>query len=199
MEDVAGIAAASLGQIVEGYAVVFGAKNKINLRTLEMKERRNFLNFVQKARKCVERHFGPTVMFEHGACSAGTNVSCGVDRMHVHLVPCNGHTLIEEIEKKYNCCAITATIEQMLEKLNDWENDRPYFWIDDGAQVFLFAYGEKRESQVVRRAIAKQFGKGECWNWREYPTQEAAEDVAKILLADSERLHPLDQLQAALA
>jgi hypothetical protein len=122
-------------------------------------------------------------MFEHGACSAGTNVSCGVDRMHVHIVPFSAGSLIEEIEKVYKCCAITETVEDMLKKLNDW-NDRPYFWINDGNNVYLFSYGEKRESQVVRRAIANLTGKDELWNWREYPTQEIAEKIAKELSAE---------------
>jgi hypothetical protein len=182
LQDAGNVAVASLGQIVEGYAVVFGNEHQINLRSLKLIERRDFLDFVLKVRQHIELHFGSTIMFEHGACSPGTRVSCGVDRMHVHVVPFDGSSLIESIEKKYRCLAITATVEQMLEKMSDWQNDRPYFWIDEGSHVFLFSYGEKRESQVVRRAIAEQAGMGSRWNWREFPTQDAAERLTKKLL-----------------
>ena len=78
----------------------------------------------------------------------------------------------------------SSTIEQMLDELSSWETGRPYFWIEDRSGVFLFSYGEKRESQVVRRVIANQVGMDDRWNWREFPTQEEAECVAKELLTD---------------
>jgi diadenosine tetraphosphate (Ap4A) HIT family hydrolase len=181
MEGAEGIAVASLGQIIEGYAVVFGPAHQINLRDIDKDERQNFLNFVQKVRQRVEHHFDSTVMFEHGACSPGTNVSCGVDRMHVHIVPMDGVSLIEELGKRYKRVAIFETVEEMLCNMCTWEKDHPYFWVENEGQVFLFAYGEKRESQVVRRAIAAQVGLSRQWNWREFPTQELAEKVAKRL------------------
>jgi hypothetical protein len=70
----------------------------------------------------------------------------------------------------------------MLEILHYWDYETPYFWIEDAHGVFLFSYGEKRESQVVRRVIAHQIGMDDRWNWREYPTPEAAERVARELL-----------------
>jgi diadenosine tetraphosphate (Ap4A) HIT family hydrolase len=182
MEDASGIAAASLGQIVEGYAVVFGRENCISLRSLEKDDQREFLHFVRTVRQRVEQHFGPTIMFEHGAACAGTNVSCGVNRIHVHVVPYTGRPLNKEIAKTFRCVATTSTIEQMLERLSSWETDTPYFWVEEGSEVFLFSYGEKRESQVVRRIIAQQVGMENRWNWREHPTQEAAEWVARELL-----------------
>lgn len=182
MENASSIAAASLGQIVEGYAVVFGREDRISLRSLENDDRRDFLRFVRTARQCVGQHFGSTVMFEHGASCAGTNVSCGVNRIHVHIVPYTGRPLNTEIEKAFQCTAISSTIEQMLETLSAWESNSPYFWIEEGGKVFLFSYGEKRNSQVVRRVIAQQVGMDDRWNWREYPTQEAAESVARELL-----------------
>src|SRR6267154_944304 len=197
MENASGIAAASLGQIVEGYAVVFGREDLINLRSVEKGDQREFLQFVRAARQRVEQRFGPTVMFEHGASCAGTNVSCGVNRMHLHIVPYTGRPLKSELAKKFQCMASTSTIEQMLERLSSWETEAPYFWIEDGDGVFRFSYGEKRESQVVSRLIAQQVGMDDRWNWREYPTQEAAEWVARELLTGVAPLS-LDQLHSTL-
>jgi hypothetical protein len=186
MESACGIAVASLGQIVDGYAVVFGKEDRISLRMLEKDNRGRFLRFVRAARQRVEQRFGPTVIFEHGASCAGTNVSCGVNRMHVHIVPYTGRPLKREIEKRFRCKASIPTIEQMLETLTSWETDVPYFWIEDSSGVFLFAYGEKRESQVVRRVIAQQVGMDDRWNWREYPTQGEAEWVAsRVMICDN--------------
>ena len=82
--------------------------------------------------------FGITdVMFEHGASRAGTDVSCGVNRIHVHIVPYTGDSLKNEIGKTFKCRATAATIEQILEKLSSWDIDRPYFWIEDGEGVFF--------------------------------------------------------------
>ena len=197
MENPSLIAVASLGQIVEGYAVVFGREESISLRSLEKDERREFLRFLRTARQRVEQRFGPTVMFEHGSSCAGTDVSCGVNRIHVHIVPYAGRVLKNEMEKSFQCKSSTSTIEQMLEKLNSWETEAPYFWIQESGRVFLFSYGEKRESQVVRRIIARQVGMDARWNWREYPTQEAAEWVAKEL-STSVAPPSLDRLHAAI-
>src|SRR6266498_4722596 len=130
MESASGTAVASLGQIVEGYAVVFGREDRISLRGLEKGDRREFLRFVRAARQRVEQRFGPTVMFEHGASCAGTDVSCGVNRIHIHIVPYTRPNLKNEIEKTFQCTATASTIEQMLEKLRSWEIDKPYFWIE---------------------------------------------------------------------
>ena len=196
MESASGTAVASLGQIVEGYAVVFGREDRISLRGLEKGDRREFLRFVRAARQRVEQRFGPTVMFEHGASCSGTNVSCGVNQIHVHIAPYSGRPLKNEIEKSFQHKATGQTTDQMLEKLSSWGIDRPYFWLEDRGGVFLFSYGEKRESQVVRRVIAQQVGMDEQWNWREYPTQELAERVAKELLTGI-ALRPVDQLHPA--
>jgi len=116
----------------------------------------------------------------------------------VHIVPYAGRPLKKEIERTFQCTATTSTIEQMLEELSSWETDEPYFWIEDGRGVFLFSYGEKRESQVVRRVIAKQVGMDDRWNWREFPMQEEAECVAKELLSGVP-LPPRDRVDATLA
>jgi diadenosine tetraphosphate (Ap4A) HIT family hydrolase len=155
MANASGFAVASLGQIVEGYAAIFGRQDRISLRSLEAGERSDFLRLVRAARQRVEHRFGPTVVFEHGASCAGTNVSCGVNRVHVHIVPYTGHSLQTELEKKFRCLETTSTIDEMLAKLNTWKSDIPYFWIEERGRVFLFSYGEKRESQVVRRVIAR--------------------------------------------
>jgi len=197
MENSSLIAVASLGQLVEGYAVVFGEEDRISLRSLGKDERREFLRFLRSARQRVEQRFGPTVMFEHGASCAGTNVSCGVNRIHVHIVPYTGGRLKNEIGKSFQCKASISTIEQMLAELGSWETEAPYFWIEEGGGVFLFSYGEKRESQVVRRVLARQVGMDDRWNWREYPTQEAAERVAKELSTSVAPPSP-DQLHAAV-
>src|SRR5260370_13061222 len=97
MENAAGTAVASLGQIVEGYVVVFGREDGISLRSLEEAARGDFLNLVRTARQRVEQRFGPTVLFEHGPSFAGTDVSCGVNRMHLHIVPYAGRSLKNEI------------------------------------------------------------------------------------------------------
>ncbi len=197
MENAAGTAVASLGQIVEGYVVVFGREDGISLRSLEEAARGDFLNLVRTARQRVEQRFGPTVLFEHGPSFAGTDVSCGVNRMHLHIVPYAGRSLKNEIEKTFQCRATASTIEQVLKMLNCWDIDRPYFWIEEGEGVFLFSYGERRESQVVRRVIAQQVGMGESWNWREYPTPDVAERVAKELLTGAV-LQPSDRIHAKL-
>jgi diadenosine tetraphosphate (Ap4A) HIT family hydrolase len=196
MENAAGIAVASLGQIVEGYSVVFGRADRISLRNLGKGDRSDFLRFLRCARERVEGRFGPTVMFEHGASCAGTDVSCGVHRVHVHIVPYTGCSLKNQIAEQFRCAAATATIDQIWGELESWDIDRPYFWIEDGGVIYIFSYGEKRESQVLRRVIARQVGIAERWNWREYPTQEVAERVAKELSTGVAM--PLHRLHAAL-
>jgi len=197
MQSASSFAAASLGQIVEGYAVVFGKEDRISLKSLEKDDRREFLRVVRAARQRVEQRFGPTVMFEHGASCVGTNVSCGVNRIHVHIVPYTGRGLKNEIGKSFKCKASVSTIEQMLAQLGSWETEAPYFWIEESGGVFLFSYGENRESQLVRRVIARQVGMDDRWNWRAYPTQEAAEWVAKELSTSVVPPSP-DRLHAAI-
>ena len=191
MRDPSGIAVASLGQLVEGYAVAFGHEDKINLLSLERSERCEFLEFVRNVRERVQKHFGRTIMFEHGAVCAGTAVSCGVNRVHVHVVPYNRDTLTNEIKREFQCIASASTIEEMLDELRSWDTARPYFWIEEGGKVFLFSYGEHRQSQAVRRVLARKLGIADRWDWRTHPTVETAERIAKELatVCSGDRLH----------
>jgi hypothetical protein len=196
MESSSGLAVASLGQIVEGYVAVFGMEDRISLRSLEKNYRRTFLRFLRAVRQRVEQRFGPTLMFEHGASCVDTDVSCGVNQIHVHIVPYAGRALKSELKKLFRCTATFSTIEEMLEDLACWHAENPYFWLEEHGHISLFSYGVRRESQVVRRVLAKEVGMPECWNWREYPTHESAKRVAKELLNASPQ--PFDPLQTTL-
>jgi diadenosine tetraphosphate (Ap4A) HIT family hydrolase len=181
MESATGIAMASLGQIVEGYTVVFGRGAETSLRDLTEVDCLLFLRFVGSVRERVEKSFGPTIMFEHGACPGDAKVSCGVNRMHIHIVPYTDRSLISEVALKFECVARLPAVEEMLRQLRAWDAQKPYFWIKNADGVFLFSYGAKRESQLMRQFIAERLGVPQQWNWREYPTQELAERVANTL------------------
>jgi len=175
------VAVASLGQIVEGYAVVFGSEKYINLRDYPPADASEFLRFIYFARMRVENCYGPTVMFEHGASLTGSAVSCGVNRVHLHIVPVHFRSLREHLEETFRREGSVPTLEEGICRLKNSDASEPYFWVEEQGQVHLFSYGEQRESQVVRRALAEQMGLGDRWDWRKYPTQGAAERVAERL------------------
>lgn len=158
------VLAPSLGALVPGWLLVISRQHVLCAGALPAAEHAEMLELVECARTQVERAFGPATVFEHGPARPGTPAGCGVDHLHMHVVPLGfslraAATAItprltwQQLEGTPDLAAVHRSgIDYSLVK----EPDRPAVWAPTPRGV----------NQFLRRAIAMQLGIPEQFDYR---------------------------------
>jgi hypothetical protein len=92
----------SLGSFIEGWTLIISKRHVTSMSQLSLSEIRELNSLIPEIRKRVEQAYGPTIVFEHGPLTAGTEFGCGIDHAHLHVVPFNHH-IIPLIERELAC------------------------------------------------------------------------------------------------
>ena len=147
-------AIASIGALVEGWTLVVPHAHDFSLR----KDYKNsaFKDAVHQVVSKVERVYGPSVLFEHGASHQGSLTSCGTDHAHLHIVPLNFSLLPEILQNdlEWNEVSVSslASIPEHTEYLFYSENT------NSDLRGFLHIL-EEPISQYFRKLIASRLNK----------------------------------------
>lgn len=156
----------SLGQIVEGYCLILPKRQVLNLSLLHRDEKKDMLQMANSLNQVLSRIYGPTIVFEQGATENRDSVGCGVDRAHLHIVPnFSLERMTEQLDNKYPQISLHRDLMTWLMGMH--VAFRPYMMIGcvDGP-VFVYDYGERRESQVIRKILAAIAPGHSEWDWR---------------------------------
>jgi diadenosine tetraphosphate (Ap4A) HIT family hydrolase len=156
----------TLGQIVEGYCLIFSKRGVLNLTCLEMEERRGVLDMLAVLGNAVHACYSSPIVFEHGSAVRRDEVGCGIDHAHLHVVP--GFRAVDVARLLNRRCSFVKQHASLRKWLTDASEVRsPYVLLGslDGP-VAEYAYEEKRESQCVRRILAYLAGRPNDWDWR---------------------------------
>jgi len=156
----------SLGQLVEGYCLIFPYREVLNLSILNSYEKQDLLKMLYKVNKVLSEKYGPTIIFEHGANEEKCKVGCGVDIAHLHIVPnFKLENVIDRLDSKYQRTSFHNNLMEWLAKLSPVK--RPYMMIGShNGPIIMYDYGEKRESQVIRKILASMASGHPEWDWR---------------------------------
>ena len=88
------LAIASVGALVRGWTLVIPTEHTMSLAVLSSERRIELLQSVEGLRTSISAELGVgTVVFEHGASSECSPVSCTTAHAHVHVVPFDGDLL----------------------------------------------------------------------------------------------------------
>jgi ATP adenylyltransferase len=176
LSDPAAIAVASLGALVDGWALVFPRRHVLALAEMTPLEWTAFDKTLTTVRNRLESKYGPVVLFEHGSAGSGRTAACGVNHAHMHVV------------------ALDLDLRQAIARIDDqvgsfsWRpsNDRPvtvpahdYIFLLDKSGSWI-SHSTHLPGQVVRRAIAFALGDPN-WNWKENLQEERMLRVAEKL------------------
>jgi diadenosine tetraphosphate (Ap4A) HIT family hydrolase len=117
------------------------------------------------------RHFGPCVVFEHGA-ACHTGASCGIYHAHIHVVP---------VPREVSSRAILGEGFQYADSfrgaLKSLRTAASYLFLRDTAGLTAYrdlsaAAPGDFPSQFMRRKLVEHFGVDRPWDWRQYDYQE---------------------------
>lgn len=154
---------ASIGAYVPGWALAVPARHVLALAELNDDEWREFMDAATQSRRRIEKLWGSSVLFEHGAAGSGRQAACGVNHAHLHIVPL-------ELDLRASIASVDGSVGQF--EWNPCSQDRPwskadldYIFLSDRTGSWI-AHRESIPSQVVRRAIAATLDLSD-WNWRD--------------------------------
>jgi ATP adenylyltransferase len=125
---------------------------------------------------------GRQYLFEHGSRSCGSDIGCGVDQAHAHLV-CLTDNLVERTLASKGGLIWCAT-----DPTSGWstiEQDREYYYLTDFDRAYV-AYPVRSESQYFRRLVAEGLGSSNSWDYRTHKNERNAGQTISVL-ADRRR------------
>lgn len=189
------LAVVSLGQIREGYCVLFSKEWAPNVRALPSDAAEGLLSLLQRVVAAVESMYGPVIVFEHGSVEPKCVTGCGVDHAHLHIVPgFDAQDVLERLSNRYSLRSRYQSVEQWL--ATSPPTAPLIMFSSEGAGTVTLEYGAHRTSQAVRRVLAEAAHTPNMWDWRSNPelglVQRTHEKLSSLLCptAQASKPHP---------
>ena len=175
----------SLGSFIEGWTLIISKRHVTSMSQLLLSEIRELNSLIPEIRKRVEQVYGPTVVFEHGPLTAGTEFGCGIDHAHFHVVPFNSH-IIPLIERELTCIEWRqlGQFEDILQETKSY-----LFVVDIDAENGVISNPGCIQSQFMRRILAKYVGMMEYFDYHQYSFEENASVTCRSLRGAFNCLH----------
>ena len=113
----------------------------------------------------LEHAYGPTVVFEHGACANGGRGGNCIDHAHLHVVPTAAPLLDLALqERPFSALAGIAELRRFA--------DNPYLALRSQNRQWYGASGVGAEGQYFRRFIGRALARPHDWDYTISPAYE---------------------------
>jgi ATP adenylyltransferase len=161
----------SVGAIVPGWVLVVSKHHVLNMGLVPLHLQTELGEFARAVKGLVESRFGPAVAFEHGPSADNQQAGCGVDHAHLHVVPTDCDLirrtpgLFDGEIKWAKAAALVATVEPARRGTN-------YLFVEDQSGTRWIGTHPRLPSQLFRRVIAEWVGKGQRYDWKQFPEPE---------------------------
>ena len=179
----------TLGAIVEGWLLIVTKQHILCMGALQhsvLEELQSVIDFVYTVLSSV---YLPPTVFEHGPCTAGENVGCGVDHAHLHVVPLQ-FDLLESA--KYSSELHDLKWTQTPSGLHDiqdlYSQMKSYLYIKSPSSASYVCPVSMIPCQSLRRIIAKESGLESRYDYRKHPftkNVQATVSALNIIFNDS--------------
>jgi diadenosine tetraphosphate (Ap4A) HIT family hydrolase len=158
----------SRGSLVEGWLLVIPRDHTLSSVQLDVGRRVDLHDCVTLSRSALRDAYGPDVSiatFEHGAAVSRSIVGCGIDHVHLHVVPLS-FDLADAARRHPLGTSLTWA------SLRDWDafyaqpvSTGPYVAVRVGDGSLWVGTGPI-VSQFFRRVIADTVGKTDRYDWK---------------------------------
>jgi ATP adenylyltransferase len=175
------------GSIVPGWLLVVPEAEVLNFATLGAGGD-NPLTTLKAVASQLRVPFSEVIWFEHGACSPGTTIGCGVDHAHLHLLVAPPFTIDQfrqEVQARANAEWSHIETDRAYEAIDGVES---YYVFGDGRDAW-FTTGVNFGSQFFRKIVAEVVGLPDEWDYN------AHSGTVRV----TETLTQLSQVQAEAA
>jgi ATP adenylyltransferase len=164
------VAVPTLGPLVDGWLLVVPRTYALSFAELPPSLFTELYAFLDRIVPLIEQRYGAVAVFEHGPARVGSNIGCGVDYAHLHVVPtkCDLRAGAKKIAPAISWHVIPSL--RHLSELKD--RTRDYWFVQQVYGKSACAVGEilvddqSAPSQLFRKVIADHIGSAESFDWK---------------------------------
>jgi ATP adenylyltransferase len=160
----------SLGSIYPGWLLAIPRQRLLSLRQLRSDERTNFLRLCNRVEKRLSTFSSQVFYLEHGPAAEKSQVGCGVDQAHLHMVPTRHHLLDDVL-------ADDSVTWSEVDNVDPWAFIPPeieYYLISNLTRSYV-GFPLEPCSQYFRKKLAALNGTPDEWDYRKWPYYEHIE------------------------
>ena len=156
----------TLGCFVPGYCLLMPRDHRYSFGELSYEGRLRAAEVLELARTAITDKFGPTIVAEHGSTVCDAGAGC-CDHAHLHIIPCGPNRV----------CAAYKQVggrPRNIEKFQDLNraSGTPYIYLSPLPNIHWLWEPAGFESQFVRKAVARELGIGDYYDWRRFKFEE---------------------------
>lgn len=109
---------------------------------------------ILRAQDMVTSHFGEATIFEHGPCASGTALGCGIDHLHIHVVPLS-FSLKEAARRSFPAIE-WSPLRSLLDTTQLFDSQQGYAAVQEPGDHLYYCRPPRNVRQFFRRVIAAQ-------------------------------------------
>jgi ATP adenylyltransferase len=176
----------SVGALVPGWLLIFPKAHTANLA--QHYDRDEFVVFRREVATRLESTFSaPVRMFEHGPVCHGSQLGCGVDHAHLHVVPLPFS--IESVARKGPSAHSWTSMKSTEVALNG--GNMEYLLCSDNPNEFdpsvSIAFPSELTSQFFRRIVAAKLGRETEYDYKFHRQLPTVRETTQLLGTASQR------------
>ena len=157
----------TIGPLVNGWVLLIPRRSALNARCLPPGHLNRLASSIAAARARLAAS-GEVFFFEHGATTIGSDLACGVDQAHVHVVPLQFDLLSAALATRVGSDWFTV---DPVRPWSDIDQDRPYYIVSNTQEAYA-AYPRAKQPQFFRQVIASRIGASSHWDYRSGHNEE---------------------------
>lgn len=174
------IVAPSKGSIVPGWLLVVAKRHVLCAGALASSELEALTSTLRKARAAVQQEYGNVTLFEHGPSSRASELGCGIDHMHLHVVPLP-FSLMKAVDELFPGMQWFGAYGLEHSRLMH-ASGRGYIAIKEPhSPKWVFAEPVSPTRQMVRQAIAHTLGKPSEFDYATHPFTPNVVETIEVL------------------
>jgi ATP adenylyltransferase len=165
----------SLGPLTSGHSLLCPKPHLKSFAELDGGLHAEYRQMKSTLRSALSGKYSAEVcLFEHGMARHGNRVLCTVDHAHLHFVP-----LPCGFDGALTADPGWIEFDGSIDMLRHLSAGEEYVYVEtpDGVSRLLTSDHGPFASQHMRKSIAERLGRGACWNWREAPDPQAADEA----------------------
>jgi ATP adenylyltransferase len=179
----------TIGPVIEGWVLIVSKQHALSMASLDAELIEELAALRLSVAKTMQKAYGTVAVFEHGPIQPQSEVGCGVDHAHLHVVGTGIDLLKGSLKYISGDWRTQRSASLMLTELRG----KSYLYLEQPLGVQHVLVSDQIPSQLFRRVIADHFGRP--YNWRENPAldkvQATLDRIAPIFHREVSQVAPL--------
>lgn len=152
----------TIGSLVDGWVLIISKNHLISVGQLSKLHYEELQFVVREVKRILQSNYNNVFVFEHGPFSASQTTGCGIDHLHLHVVPLK-FDLFEEAQKLSSFNWTSATLSTTK---SYYSSKKSYLYIEIPSGEGYIATDANIPSQFFRKVIATKLETPNDFDWK---------------------------------